>query len=127
MIATIVGIVVAVLIVGALEALGHYFYPPPASLQNIDPGQMAKLIDRLPFASLLFVVASWLLGSAGGAATATRVAAQKTVTPALVVGLAMTGVILYILDIIPHPVWMQIVGVALPLPVAWIAATAVRR
>ena len=121
-VATIVGVVVAVFFVGTIEGLGHFVFPPPPGVDPNNPEQLAKLINAMPLGALLFVVAAWIIGAFCGALAATRIATNSAPVPALVVGAVVTLSILYTFYIIPHPLWMMAAGLALPLPTAWAAA-----
>ena len=120
--AAIAGIIAAALVVGVIETLGHMMFPPPPDVDLSDPDQLATLIDRLPLAALVFVVAAWLVGSFAGGVVATMIARRETIVPAMAVAAMMLFGALYSLLTIPHPLWMAIAGIALPLPFAWLGA-----
>lgn len=113
----LLGMVVAVLLVLAVESVGHRLYPTATAGDLTDPAVMRAM----PLAAKLFVVGAWLAGAFGGAATALYVSAQNRwagwAPPALVlIGTAST------LFTIPHPVWMTATGIAAPLLAGWSAA-----
>ena len=116
------GIVVAVIVVGIVEMIGHTIFPPPADLDLSDPAQAAKLIERLPVASLLFVLIAWAAGSFTGGCVATVIARRASIVPALAVAVAMLLGTLYSLYVIPHPLWMAAAGLLIPFPAAWLGA-----
>ncbi len=120
--AAIAGVITAVLTVGAIQSLGHMIFPPPPDANLSDPDQLAAFIERLPPSALLFVVAAWLIGSFAGAVVATLVARRETIVPAMAVAAAVLFGALYSLFMIPHPLWMAVAGIALPLPFAWLGA-----
>ncbi len=123
--AAIAGIITAVVTVGAIQSLGHMIFPPPPDVNLSDPNQLAALIERMPPAALIFVVAAWLVGSFAGAVVATLIARRETIVPAMTVAAAVLFGALYSLFMISHPLWMAIAGIALPLPSAWLGATVV--
>lgn len=120
--AAVAGIIAAVVTVGVIETFGHMMFPPPPDLDLSDPDQLATLVDRLPPAALMFVIAAWIAGSFVGGVVATLIARRETIVPAMTVAAAMLFGALYSLFMIPHPLWMAIAGIASPLPSAWLGA-----
>lgn len=116
----IAGILAGAIIVALIEGLGHALWPPPAGTNLRDPEQLKALMPTLPIGALVAVVAAWGLGSFGGGWMAATLARDARM--ALVVGglLLTMGVITMIQ--IPHPAWMWVMGVALPLPAAWLGS-----
>ena len=121
----IVGMIVAGLIVFAVELLGHSIYPPPADIEVTDPADLARLIAVMPFEAKLFVVVGWFLGAIGGAFVANRIA--RSHRAGWIVAVIVILLSTYSLVTIPHPIWMIIAAVALPLMAAWIASRQVTR
>ena len=124
--ATLAGILVAVIVVGLVEAIGHALYPPPDDINLEDPAAMAAIIQKLPLGALLFVVAGWICGALAGGFIAMKVARRMSIVPSLIVGAAMTAATIYTLFAIPHPLWMAIAGVVLPVPVTLYGAQLAR-
>lgn len=115
----IAGAVVAILCVIALEMLGHALYPPPPGTDISDPEQMKALMANVPAAALAIVAAASFLGSLIGALVANRIA--KRPLAGWIVALLMIAGSVYTLVIIPHPLWLQVCAVLLPLLGAWLA------
>ncbi len=116
----ILGLVVGMIVVALIEGLGHALWPPPKGVDLRDPKQLAALMPSLPIGALLAVVVGWALGAfAGGwmAATISRDARMALAVGALLLCLGVVTMIQ-----IPHPLWMWVVGVALPLPAAWLGS-----
>ncbi|UCF67386.1 MAG: hypothetical protein JSV80_16705 [Acidobacteriota bacterium] len=113
---------VAVIIVYLVETLSHVLYTPPPGVDLSNPEQLASLIGELPVMALVFVVVAWILGAFGGALVAAPIARDARVSGALIVGGVMVLLVIANLLIIPHPIWMTIAGIVLPLPAAWLAA-----
>ncbi|HFQ15325.1 MAG TPA: hypothetical protein ENK41_03130 [Rhodobacteraceae bacterium] len=116
--AAFAGIVIAMVVVMAVEAIGQYVYPPPPGIDVRKPEELARLIAGLPSGALVFVVAAWLTGALIGAFTGTWLSEKRSLIPAVSVGLAVTLGVLYVCYKIPHPLWMLASGLALPLPLA---------
>lgn len=115
----LVGVVVAIVCVFAIEFVGHMVYPPPAGLDLSDPEGAARLIAGLPAGAFAFVLAAWFLGALVGAFTANRIG-RSAVAGWVVVLVVICGGI-YSMLAIPHPAWMWAAGIVLPLAAAWIA------
>ncbi len=108
---TFVGLVLAILLIGLVETLGHRLIPPPAGMDPTDPASIAAAIPLMPIGSFLFVLAAWFLGAGVGASTAARIARSDARWPGLTVGGVILAATLYNLWLIPHPVWVAISGV----------------
>jgi hypothetical protein len=116
----VAGLVLAVLCAVAIETLGHSLYPPPADLDAGDPADLARLMEVMPVAALMFVVGGWFVGALAGAWTANAIA-RNPVAGWVVAGFIVLGAVATMV-MIPHPLWMWAAGIALPLAAAWIAA-----
>ena len=74
----------------------------------------------MPAMALVLVLAGWVVGALDGGIVAWLVARRRT--PVVVVGtLVMLGALAMVL-MVPHPMWMSIAGVLLPLPAALFGA-----
>jgi len=120
LIGVVAGIVVGVLIVAAVEAVGHTVFPPPPGLNMHDPEQLKSLMAKLPIGALLLVVVGWALGPLGGGFVAAKVAG--TLRAALSVGVLLTLAGVWTMVEIPHPIWMWVLGVLIPVPMAAVGA-----
>lgn len=116
--AVFLAIVVAGLIVAAIEAIGHALHPLPPGIDANNPEAMKNLIASLPQSALVIVVMAWALGSIAGGFTAAKVSRQHKRGAALAFGIAMVLLIAMNFIAIPHPVWMIVFGVVLPVPLA---------
>lgn len=125
----LVGVVVAVAVILAVEGIGHRFYPPPAGLDPTDPANeaaFAAFVASLPFAGKLMVLVAWVLGTFIGALAAAKVARHQTAAALLVALVVIAGVVGMILRV-PHPTWLSVAGMVLPIPVALFAVRLVYR
>ncbi|MFC3551084.1 hypothetical protein ACFOLC_08630 [Lysobacter cavernae] len=125
----LVGVVVAIAVIVAVEAVGHRFYPPPAGLDPLNPvheAAFAKFVAAMPFAGKAMLALAWTLGSFVGALAAARIARHQTAAALLVALVVMSGVVGMIMKV-PHPTWLAIIGLLLPIPVALVAVRLVYR
>lgn len=116
----VVGVIAGMITVSAVQALGHAIFPVPGTFDLQDRAQMGALVATMPLGALGMVVLAWILGAyvgsfvgliAGGRARAAGV------VPAAVMFLAT----LANLFMIPHPVWMAVVGLLGIVAAAWLA------
>ena len=122
--AVIAGLVVAWITVSLFEFASVRAFPPPAGLDVHDARQLAALVGQMPPGALLLVLAGWVVGALDGGLVAAAV--SKRPVPAVVVGvLVMLGALLMV-TMVPHPLWMSLAGVLLPVPAALSGAWLVR-
>ena len=114
----VLGAVVAnVLIVSLCEMVLGRAFPPPPGLNLQDPAALKAFAQSMPTAALALLTAGWAAGAFGSAATGYLIA-RKTwaawVGPAFnLLGVAMS------LSMIPHPLWVAIIGLAMPFLAGW--------
>jgi hypothetical protein len=126
-IAVVVGLVVAVGLITANETLKMQWHPLPAGFDPADPEALQRLMLSTPLPALLQVCAGWAIGALAGGFVAGWIGQDRGRGAALAVGtllLAATG--LNFLLVPYHPVWMVVLGLALPLPLAWAGQRLVR-
>lgn len=132
--ALLAGMFVANGLILLVEGLGHRVYPPPAELTPdaatlTDPAAQAAFMKAVadyvataPLGALLFPLLAWGLGAAGGAWMAARLAPDRPLRHATIVGaLVMLGTVLNLAGI-PHPTWMWLAGPLLVLAGTWLGA-----
>lgn len=121
---TLAGTVVGVVVAWATVMLGEFIsaplHPTPAGFNMRDPASMAAFVATLPVSALLLVLSGWVLGALLGGYVAARIARKPF--PALVVGIVIEVGVIANAVMIPHPMWMTVAGVLLPVPAAWIGA-----
>ena len=115
----IAGLVVAMLVIGGVEAAGHALFPPPPGFDLARAENQARMMEVIPLEAKIAVVAAWFLGSLAG--TVAAIAISRRVLPAWIVAVAIAGLGLWTTQLFPHPDWMLASAVVLPL-VAVLAA-----
>lgn len=115
------GLVVAWITMSLSEFASVVLHRPPAGADLRDPQVLAAHIAAAPMSAMLVVLAGWTLGAFLGAWIAARTARHRLAAALAVGALVLVGVIANSM-LIPHPLWMTIAGVALPIPAAWMAA-----
>lgn len=114
------GLVVAWVTMSLSEFLSVVLHRPPAGADLRDPQVLAAHIAAAPMSAMLVVVAGWTLGAFLGAWIAARIARHRLAAGLIVGALVVVGVIANSM-LIPHPMWMTMAGLALPIPAAWLA------
>jgi predicted naringenin-chalcone synthase len=112
-VAVVAGLVVAMLVVMIAEGAGHAIFPPPEGLDITKPEDQARLMEVIPLGAKIAVVVAWFLGATAGAATAMTLG--KDAMPGWIVGLVLVALSLVTTQMFPHPLWMMVAAVALPL------------
>ncbi len=116
----ILGIIVASAVVYVVEFLGHQVYPPPEGITMENADKFLDYIqNKMPTGAMLFVVLAHFSGTIAGSFVTAKLNKDKPYT-GMIVGtiLMIFGIILAFL--LPHPLWMMILDIALYLPAAWI-------
>lgn len=112
LLAVVLGVVAAVIVITAIESLGHALYPPPANLDIDDREAMQAFIANLPLGALLMVMAAWIAATLAGGVLACFIARERPYVYAGIVGaLVLLGTIINLMAI-PHPLWFSIVSLA---------------
>jgi len=114
------GILVAIVIVFAVEAIGHQVYPPPPGIDLRDPEALRTIMQHLPMGGLLVVLAGWMLAAGIGAWTALRISRAGAPRPGVVVGAFLVAATIYNFWTIPHPVWFMIVAILGMIAATWV-------
>ena len=118
----VAGIVMAWLVIVLSQLLSAALYPPPPGTDLTDPAVLADFINAAPVTAMGFVIAGYALAALLGGWVAARIArAHPRIAAMTVGGLVLLGVVANY-TMIPHPTWMLVSGVLLPLPMAWLGA-----
>lgn len=122
--AVLAGLMAAWLTVSLFEFASMHTFPPPPGVDVRDPAQLAQLVARMPAGALGLVLAGWVVGALDGGLVA-RLVARRTM-PAAIVGTCVALGALLMVVMVPHPMWMSLAGVLLPLPASLFGAWLVR-
>ena len=120
--AVLLGVITAFVLVAVIQKLGHSVYPPPPGLSLDDPETWKAYVAELPPGPFFFVLAAWALGTLGGGFVSARIAQEKPLLYALVVGAVVMIASIAQLVAIPHPLWFTIAAIILIPAAAYAAA-----
>lgn len=125
----IAGLVVAFLLIFAIQELGRLVFPPQQILEQAgvevpegginyaDPDQLRLIVENAPWYVLALVPLSWFIGTLIGALLTAHIA-PGGLRASVGFGFIMLALGLTQLFTIPHPLWMWIAGCAVFLPAA---------
>ena len=118
-VAVVAGLAVGFVTIFLLEMVSGMLFPPPPGVDLHDPAQLKNLMASLPIGQLVLVVIGWGIGSFDGAFLAGKIAGRGSgARAALICGVLFTLATLGNLLSLPHPIWIWIAGLALPIPIA---------
>lgn len=119
--AALAGIVIAFVLVSAVQFVGHSIYPPPTGLDQTDMEAMQDYVSTLPVPALLFPMFAYFVGTFCGTLFACTIGAARPVIFAFIVGvLVMAGTVANLIWI-PHPLWFSVTAVLGIVASAWLA------
>lgn len=121
LLALLVGVIVNGVLVAGVQLLSGVIHPLPPGVNASDMNQMRDYIasGAVPITAMLMVLLSYAVGAFGGGFVATKLAPNRGLMPALVIGQISLVFIIINLVQIPHPIWMMLASVLVPLPSAW--------
>ena len=108
-----VGLVVALAAIYVIWLVGLQVYPLPAESGFESLESEGALIRSMPTGALAFIAAAWLGGAFIGALTAAHISRRLWtgwVIAALVACVSISNIIMF-----PHPEWMQLAAVIVPV------------
>jgi hypothetical protein len=110
-------------IVGVVgEIAGHAIFPSPAGMDPTNMESIKANIGKLPVGAFVWLLVTWALAAFAGAWVAARLAASGKLAFGLAIGtLGLLGAVATML-MIPHPIWVWVLGVAEFLPAAYLGA-----
>jgi len=124
--------VIAAFILGGIavfsfETLGHSVYPVPKDLDTTNYEQLEAYVKTAPLGALLFVLIAQSAGSMVGGAVCGFLGRSKATLLSIIYGFLALLMASLNLIMIPHPMWMIIASLALPIPLSIIAGKVASR
>ncbi len=112
-VAVLAGVIAGFIVVGVMESIGHLIFPPPEGLDLTNPEDMERLMQVIPLGAKIAVVIAWFFGALAGSIVAMMIG--KRALPAWIVTALIIAAGLFTTQMFPHPMWMVIAAIALPL------------
>lgn len=122
LLAIVAGLITAMLVIFGVEALGLLLFPPPAGMRLDTEADLARLVAMSSPAAKAWLVFGWALGSFVGAWVAARISRRHRRIAALAVALFIVAGTVMNAMVIAHPLWMNLLGILLPVPLALLAS-----
>lgn len=101
----VLGVIVGMLIILAVEGVGHTIFPPPPGVNLTDPAQLASAMGKIPLAAKIAVLLAWFLGTLGGASAGNLIAGRRA-WAGRIVTLVVLALSVFNMTTISHPAWM---------------------
>ena len=118
--AGIAGVLVAMLSVWLVQKIGHAVYPVPAGMDPNDMDAMKAYVAELPTGALLFVIASYFIGTTAGTCAACAIGTMLPRIFAILIGCLMLVATTMNVMMIPHPTWFIVAAVIAIVVGAWL-------
>ncbi|KAF1714406.1 hypothetical protein CSC74_15850 [Pseudoxanthomonas yeongjuensis] len=122
LLAIVAGLITAMLVIFGVEAAGMLLFPPPAGMPLDTEADLARLVAMSSPAAKAWLVFGWALGSFVGAWVAARIGRQHRRIAASAVALFIVAGTVMNAMVIAHPLWMNLLGILLPVPLALLAS-----
>ncbi|MCD9029216.1 hypothetical protein LDO26_13515 [Luteimonas sp. BDR2-5] len=120
------GMLVAMMLMLGLEFLGSWLFPLPGG-QLTSEADLAEIVANASTGKLAWVLLGWLVAAFGGGWVAAKLARVHRVGAAVAVGVLIVLGVLLNAWLLPHPLWMSLLGVLGPVPLAWTGGRLVAR
>ncbi|HYS54550.1 MAG TPA: hypothetical protein VER58_12400 [Thermoanaerobaculia bacterium] len=104
--ATILGIIVAALIVQCAELIVHFLYPPPPGYNMRNMDEVKKFVAALPALAMVVVLIGWLIGTLAGTFLGAKIGRSRV--PAYIIGALLFLGGIANATMIPQPVWFSV-------------------
>ena len=121
--AVTMGLLLNALIVFLMESLGHFIYPLPSELNTFSEVSEERIIELragLKTGYYLFVLGGWSFGPFLGAALASKILPEYWEKSSFNIGVIVAILVLWITSQMPHPTWLVVLGLVLPVPMAYL-------
>lgn len=119
--AVFAGLVVAMVVMITLEYFGMSLFPPPPGTRLDTEADLAALVASASLGKQAWVLLGWTIAAFVGGWIASRLSQRHRTGAALAVGVLIVAGVVMNVSMLPHPLWMTVVGILLPVPAAWLA------
>lgn len=117
--AVLAGVFAGGAVVALVEALGNFFFPQP---DGMDIESACIYIREAPVMVFVFLLIAWGIGALVAGVMA-KLVYRANNKPAFVAGAVQLIFVLVNLFMIPcHPLWVEILGALLPVPMAMLGS-----
>ncbi|WP_140850668.1 hypothetical protein [Sphingomonas glacialis] len=117
--AIFIGSFVSLVLVAAIESLSATLYPVSGDIAAADRATLLAMIHGIPLPAKLIIVAGWLIAPFAGVWLCLRIG-DWPIGGWLVTAIFLVAAIVGQVNV-PHPLWMVLCAVILPLLGGWLA------
>lgn len=110
--AVVGGLFFGALTITIVEKLGHYLFPRPVGIKDNDMEALKHYVETAPLMALLFVILGYALGAFVAGFFSTKIAGDGKKTYAIICGIIFLLQGIYMMYILPTPIWFWILGIA---------------
>lgn len=131
------GLLMMLAIGGAIESISHQLLPPTPAMAEATrnwldgkpnaQAEMGTALAEQPLLSLAMMVFAWTVSAGVGAIGAGMIARRHELPLAIALGILATIFVAVTLYILPHPLWMVIAGLTMPMACALTVGIALHR
>ena len=123
--AVIAGVIVFLAMIVFFDGMTGLIHPPPADINWQDREAVREHIETLPAAAFLLVLFGWESGAFFGGAICAWLAGRAHLVHAGIIGCLVLVGTWHNIQELPHPPWMELAGITLPLPMSLLAGSLV--
>lgn len=106
------GLFFGVITITIVEKLGNYLFPRTAGIKDNDMEALKQYVETAPLMALLFVILGYALGAFVAGFSSTKIAGDGKKTYAMICGIIFLLQGIYMMYILPTPIWFWILGIA---------------
>lgn len=121
------GLLIASLLVLAVEFTNSRLFPFPAGFNPSDPQQIAAFIKTMPVGAFVAVWFGWASGAFAGTFAARKLTPAPSNRPAIVTAVLFELFCIFNMAMLPHPVAFIVANVVTTPLAAWAALTLANR
>ena len=109
--AVIAGYIASMLVIFAVEAIGHYLYPLPEGMDRYDPNTFKVYAETAPFIALFLIIVGYASGAFTAGFVSTKIAADNKNTYAIICGAILLICTIVNMFLIPSPIWFMTLAI----------------
>jgi len=125
--AVLAGIFAGGFLVFLIEIPGMLMHPLPPGADMNDVEVLRSHLEKAPLGALVLVAIAWTLGPLVGSWLAATIAGRAFLGHGVIVGMFFLAADVLNIRSLPHPAWLNVVGVVAPILASWLGAFLAQR
>lgn len=114
--ATIAGIITAMLVILLVETAGHYLYPLPVDFMNLPHAAQEQIFKSQPDAAFAVILSGWIMASLACGFVNGAISRKRQMSGSFLAGLLLTTAGIVNVFTIWHPMWMIVSAFVVFIP-----------